>query len=287
MTPSRAVDTLVWLGDGNVGGLVPHHEALLSVFDHGFTVGDGVFETLKVTPAGVFALDRHLDRLCRSCEYMGIAMPNIALVRDGVDEVLFANREVVGELGRLRITVTTGSGPLGSERSAHGSSVVIAVAPQTPWPATGRLITVPWRRNEHGALTSVKSTSYAENVVALSHAHQHGGDEGIFINTAGHICEGTGSNIFWVADGVVFTPSLSTGCLPGITRELVNLWHDVVEVEAPLAQARDAEEVFITSSTRDIQPITSWDDHRWSTVGPVTLRIQQKFIAMSSESPNP
>jgi branched-chain amino acid aminotransferase len=278
---------MVWLGDGNSGGLVPSQEALVSVFDHGLTVGDGVFETLKVTPAGVFARDRHLNRLARSSQSMGLDMPNAGLLEAAIDEVLLANAEVIGNLGRMRITVTGGSGPLGSERSKQEINVVVAVGAQAPWPTTATLKTVPWPRNEHGALTSVKSTSYAENVVALRYAHQHGGDEGVFLNTSGFVCEGTGSNIFWIKDDIVYTPSLKSGALAGITRELVLLWQEVKEVDLPLPEVLNADEIFITSSTRDVQPVVAWDDRNWPGIGAVTTRIQQTFTVKAQQNSNP
>lgn len=287
MTRSDAMETMVWIGDSHIGSVVPEAEALISTSDHGVTVGDGVFETLKVTRQGAFALTRHLRRLQRSCDHMGIAMPRADLIVDAVHEVLAVNAPVIGDLARLRITITSGLGPLGSERSTDDVTTIIATSAQKPWPEHATLLTVPWTRNERSAITSVKSTSYAENVVALRYAHERGAGEGIFVNTVGSVCEGTGSNVFWVRDGRVFTPALSTGCLAGITRELVLEWFEVDEVAVPLREAIAADEVFITSSTRDVQPVVAWDAAEWGSAGPVTSSIQREFGRRAAELIDP
>lgn len=272
---------MVWVGDGRLGSIVPESEALISVFDHGLTVGDGVFETLKVTDQGAFAVTRHLDRLARSCAAMGLPMPDRGLIRQAIDEVVVVNAPVYGALGRLRITVTAGAGPLGSERSDEEATLIVAVAPQRAWPPMATLVTVPWRRNEHSAIAMVKSTSYAENVVALRYAHAHDASEGIFCNNQGNVCEGTGSNIFWVKDGQVFTPTLVSGCLAGVTRALVVDWFDVTECDAQSAEVHQADEVFITSSTRDVQPVSRWDSQHWPEVGAITASLQREFCQRS------
>ena len=281
------MDAMVWVGDGRLGSIVPESEALVSVFDHGLTVGDGVFETLKVTDQGAFAVTRHLDRLARSCAAMGLPMPDRDLVRQAIDEVVMVNAPVYGTLGRLRITVTAGAGPLGSERSDDDVTLIVAIAAQRAWPPTATLVTVPWRRNELSAIATVKSTSYAENVVALRYAHAHDASEGIFCNTQGMVCEGTGSNIFWVKDRQVFTPTLASGCLAGVTRALVVGWFDVTERDAPLSEVHQADEVFITSSTRDVQPVSRWDAQHWAEVGAITAAMQREFHQRSSTDIDP
>ena len=98
------------------------------------------------------------------------------------------------------------------------------------------VVTVPWTRNEHGATAGLKTTSYAENVIALAHAVERGGSEAVFANTAGNLCEGTGTNVFYVVDGELRTPTLASGCLAGVTRALVIEWCGAREVDEPLAE---------------------------------------------------
>src|SRR6478735_10234129 len=168
------------------------------VSDHGLTVGDGVFEAVKVVDGRPFALTRHLARLARSAAGLGLPPLDDALVRRGVADVLAAESL---PLGRLRITYTGGVAPLGSGRGDAPPTTVVVVAPMKPWDGPARLVTVPWPRNERGAVAGLKTTSYAENVVALAYAAEHGAGEALFGNLAGNICEGTGSNVFYVVDG--------------------------------------------------------------------------------------
>ena len=213
-----------WVG----GRVVPEEHAAVPVLDHGFTVGDGVFETLKtVTDASVgvvpFAMDRHIARLSRSAAGMGMAMADPDELRDALLAVCAANPELA-EGGRLRVTLTSGTGPLGSERNSGSSTLVVAASRSSRWPAATTLALSPWPRNERSPLAGLKSTSYAENVLALAHAKSLGAGEALLGNLAGEVCEGTGSNVFIVSDGRISTPPLASGCLAGITRALVLEW---------------------------------------------------------------
>jgi branched-chain amino acid aminotransferase len=275
--------TPVWVN----GALVDAADASLSVLDHGITVGDGVFETLKVVEGRAFAVTRHLRRLRRSAAGLGIVMQRTDdELRAAVRAVLDAGSAV--EAGRVRITVTGGVSPLGSTRGEAPPSVVVAAGPQHPWPPTTPVATVVWRRNEHSALAGLKTTSYAENVVALRRANAEGAGEAILANTAGQLCEGTGTNVFLAVDGRLVTPPLSSGCLAGITRELVIELVDVVEQDLPLAALADADEAFLTSSTRDVQPISAVDGRPLpGCPGPLTLAAQQAFAALVARTIDP
>ena len=172
-----------WVGNRNGGQLVAGTDARVSVLDHGFTVADGVFETLKVTAAGPFALTRHLRRLALSAAALGLAAPDDEVVRSAVASVVSANEAEIAGLGRLRITYTGGVAPLGSDRGDAVPTLVVAIAVASSWPATTTIATVPWTRNERSAVAGVKSTSYAENVVALHRAHEQGASEAILASS--------------------------------------------------------------------------------------------------------
>jgi branched-chain amino acid aminotransferase len=255
----------------------------LTVLDHGLTVGDGVFETVKVTAGTPFALSRHLRRLRRSADGLGLELPGEGVFRQAVAAVL-AGQDLA--LGRIRITATGGESPLGSQRGAGPPTVVVVADRLDTWPATTAAATVPWRRNDQGALSGLKTTSYGENVVALARAAQRGASEAIFANTAGMLCEGTGSNVFYVVDGELRTPALGTGCLAGITRELVLEWYGGTECAEPLEVLQRADEVLLASTTRDVQPLHRCDDRDLDAPGPVSREVMaawEKHAAADSD----
>jgi branched-chain amino acid aminotransferase len=152
---------------------------------------------------------------------------------------------------------------------------VIAAA-MDPWPDTTAVCSVPWPRNERGALAGLKTTSYGENVRALAYAGDRGCSEAVFANLQGHLCEGTGTNVFYVVDGELRTPSLASGCLAGITRALVLEWYGATEVEEPIeVLTEQASEIFLSSTTRDVQGIHRWNDRELGAPGPVTTEVRK------------
>ena len=276
----------VWIQVGEQAELVDADQARVSVFDHGITVGDGVFETLKVLGGEPLALTRHLHRLVRSCEVLGLQPPNLDDIREAVGEVIRSEPEA-SDLGRLRITCTGGAGPLASDRQDGSQTTIIALKSMQPWPATTSAVVVPWVRNERSAVTGAKTTSYAENVVALQWAHDRGFSEGLFVNTIGQISEGTGTNVFIIKGGDVMTPPVSSGCLAGITRELLLEWGLAAEAELSLEDLESADEVFLTSSTRDVHPVTKLGDRAWSEPGPETRFVAAQYIRTISQNIDP
>ncbi|GAA1896628.1 aminotransferase class IV [Lapillicoccus jejuensis] len=275
------------------GALVDPAEASLSAVDHGVTVGDGVFETAKVVDGRPFALTRHLDRLDRSVAGLGLPPVDRARVLAGVKAVLDATDPIA--FGRLRFTVTGGAGPLGSDRTGSELTYIVTSAPQALPPASGKVTVVPWTRNERAATAGLKTTSYADNVIALARAKEVGAMEAIFANTRDELCEATGSNVFVVPDsasGLVLTPPLDAGPLAGITRGLVLEWGraagvDVREQALPLDVLRTADEVFLTSSIKDVFPVHAVDDRELPAPGPVTARLAEVFAARSAEDVDP
>jgi len=271
----------IWFG-GRLYG--PDETPSVPVTDHGLVVGDGVFEALKITAAGPFAVQRHLDRMTRSAMALELPLPDHAVVRGAMEAVC---ADQAWEFGKIRITYTGGPGPLGSQAAYGPATLVVIAEPADPPSPTVRIVTAPWRRNENGALTGVKSTSYAENVRGLSYAYAHEASETIFLNTAGDVCEGTGTNIYCVFGNRVVTPPLAAGCLAGITREVLLEWCDVVEEDFTLSEAAGADEVFITSSLRDVQAVSQWDGVDYPAPGPKTAEISEQFLTKSSELVDP
>ncbi|MFF0486099.1 aminotransferase class IV [Streptomyces sp. NPDC004435] len=267
------------------GGLYDEETARVSVLDHGLTVGDGIFETVKAERGETFALTLHLERLTRSARGLGLPDPDLDEVRRACAAVLEANPM---ELGRLRITYTGGLSPLGSERGDAGPGLVVAVGETSRRPDTTAVVTVPWTRNERGALTGLKTTSYAENVVALARAKERGATEALFGNTVGRLCEGTGSNVFVVIDGRIHTPPVSSGCLAGITRALAAEWTGAVETDLPLDVLETADEIFLTSTLRDVQAVHRVDDRELAAApGPVTAEAMRIFEKRAAADRDP
>ncbi|MFF5976144.1 aminotransferase class IV [Streptomyces sp. NPDC012769] len=267
------------------GGLHDAGTALVSVLDHGLTVGDGIFETVKAERGETFALTLHLERLTRSARGLGLPDPDLDEVRRACAAVLAANPM---ELGRLRITYTGGLSPLGSERGDAGPSLVVALGETSRRPDSTAVITVPWTRNERGALTGLKTTSYAENVVALARARERGASEALFGNTVGRLCEGTGSNVFVVVDGRILTPPVSSGCLAGITRALAVAWTGAEETDLPLEVLESADEIFLTSTLRDVQAVHRVDGRELSAApGPVTAKAMRIFDERAARDRDP
>jgi len=276
----------VWID----GALRPVAEARVSPFDHGILVGDGVFETLRVYGSVPFAWRRHLERLAISAAGLGLEVPDSASLRDAADGVLAANNLTEG---RLRITVTGGPAPLGSERGDGAPTVIVAAGAAREWPPAERVVTVPWPRNERGATSGLKTISYAENVRALAYAHERDATEAIFLNTRGELCEATGSNVFVVSDATLLTPPGDSGCLLGVTRALVlelcpELGIDIEEHALGPSAIVDAEEAFLTSSTREVQPISHVDGHALPTArGPIADRLAKGFAALVARDLDP
>ncbi len=278
----------IWLN----GRLLPVAEAAISPFDHGITVGNGVFETLIGYGGVPFAFNRHHQRLVRSGEAMGLEVRPREELREATLAVLGAN-QLTEQLSRIRITLTGGPAPLGCERGDAPETTLIAATPAPVMEEIADVVVVPFTRNESGALVGVKSTSYGENVLALTYATQRGAGEAVFANTRAELCEGTGSNIFLVSQGKLLTPPLEVGCLAGVTRALVlelceKEGVEVTEKSVPITTLHGATEAFLTSTTREVQPIRKVDGRELPQVpGEVTARLRAAFRALADANVDP
>ena len=275
----------VWIGSGSNGELVPVEAAQVSAFDHGFTVGDGIFETMRAVDARLFLWPWHLERLHASAAAMKIMLPPDALLTDIVRRVAKESAAELGGSARVRLTISAGLGPLGSNRNDTPPTVVCAASATPVRIGAAKLHMASWPRNEHSPLAGVKSTSYADNVLALAEAAEVGAGEALFLNTAGDICEATGSNVFIVRDGVAITPPSSAGLLAGVTRRFALTLGDpelqVLEARVSAAEFLAADEVFITSTFQDVRAVCDLDGRELAT-GPITRELQQRFAAAAA-----
>ncbi|OUZ09688.1 4-amino-4-deoxychorismate lyase [Aeromicrobium sp. PE09-221] len=260
----------------------------VNVLDHGIVVGDGVFETVAVVDGRPFALTRHLERLMRSAEGLGIGRPDLDLVRTGVAATCEGQDM---PFGRIRITVTSGEGPLGSPRGDGPQTVIVVTEPAERAASVSSIVTVPWVRNERGALAGLKTTSYAENALMVEYARARGGSEAVMANTRGELCEGTGSNIMYAIDGQLVTPTLESGCLAGVTRALAIEWLgaelDVVERDAPIEVLQEADEVILLGTTRNVQAIERVDDREVPAPGPLARAAQEIWARAQAQQIDP
>ena len=275
--------TAVWMD----GALVDPETASVSVFDHGFTVGDGVFETLRTIGGRPFAVRRHLERLRSGADRLGLDVPlSERALRQVVDDVVGA---AAAPEARIRITVTGGAGAPGSGRGGGPPTLVVIAGPLADWDPETTAVTVPWPRNERSALAGVKTTSFAENVHALAEARKVDASEAIMPNTRGNLCEGTGTNVFVAVDGALITPSLMSGCLPGVTRALVlEVVPQADEEDVPIEVLARAEEVLLTSTTRDVQPLRTVDGRPLpGTHGPWARRAADALADLQARDIDP
>lgn len=286
---------VVWVN----GSLRQADAPMASATDHGLTVGDGVFETLRVEGGTPFALTRHLARLAYSAQRLGLRDIDVDAVREGVAAVLEAARtgEQPVELSRLRLTVTSGTGPMSSMRG-EGPLTMVVLGSDAPAPKQCRAVRVPWVRNDRSAIAGIKSTSYAENVVMAQFAVAKGADEALMANTHGHLCEGTATNVFIELDDEILTPPLASGCLPGITRGLALEWG--ARSGLPIRAARMGEldmsaldrvrdgAAFgaVTSSTRGVQTLDALDGVALDR-GPLLSRLSKTFDEFAGDNPDP
>jgi len=276
----------VWLN----GRLVPAFRARVSVFDRGFLFGDGVYETMRAYAGRPFRLAQHLDRLGASAWRLDLRLPGGRRgAARAVRSVLAANR--LGD-ARVRVTVTRGAGPaeLGKTAPARPTMLAVAVPYSPPSPREYRegvgVILARTRRNPREALDpAIKSNNLINNMLAKMEAARAGARDAIFLNIAGHLAEGSTSNVFLVDGGVLMTPALSCGILPGVTRAAViglarRMGMVVREGRFTPHDLARADEVFLTASTVELLPVGRIGRRRLPAARPVTARLLAGYRAL-------
>ncbi|HPM61374.1 MAG TPA: branched-chain-amino-acid transaminase [Methanoregulaceae archaeon] len=280
------------------GKYLPKEEAHISVFDHGFLYGDGVFEGIRAYNGRVFRLQEHLDRLYDSARTIDLKVPVSKEEMSGIIlEVLRRNKL---SNGYIRPLVTRGVGDLGLDPRKCPIASVIVIAVE--WGAMYgdlyekglKAITVSVRRNPAEALPpNVKSLNYLNNILGKIEANYKGGDEAIFFDTNGYMSEGSGDNIFVVKNGVIFTPPTLNN-LRGITRAVVleiAKSHGLTLMEQNLGyyDMYSADEVFVTGTAAEVAPIVLIDGRTIGTgkPGPVTRQLMAAFRTITETEGTP
>jgi branched-chain amino acid aminotransferase len=279
------------------GRITPERDAVVSVFDHGFLYGEGVYETLRTYNHRLFLYDRHARRLRRSAAMIALDVPFTD------DELLHAIDRTTARAGvdgeaYVRVLVTRGIGELTYDPQATPAhTLVIIVKPQVDPPPEAyrdgvRVAIVDIVRNHPGSVNPmIKSNNLMNNALAMQEAIRRGAFEGVMRNYRGELTECTTANLFIVTGGVVLTPPLDAGLLPGITREFIFEIGRASGVEVREAVLRDedlhcADEAFLTSTTREAVPIVKVDERTIGAgaPGPVTLKLLSAFRLAAGSS---
>lgn len=251
------------------GRLVPEQQAVVSVFDRGFMLGDGVFETMRAYCGRAFMLDEHLARLQASAAGIGLTLPlSPGELGMAVQDTIKAN---LLDDAYVRISVSRGEGPQGLDVSLCTKPTLVIVArelaqyPEERYRRGLALITARTRRTPAESLDpSIKSLNFLNNIQARREVSVAGADEALMLNTRGEVAECTVSNVFFARGGVLHTPSLKCGILEGVTRSVVMRLARQMGIEAREGRympddLASADEIFITNSTMEVMPVCSLD----------------------------
>lgn len=271
------------------GEFVRKHEAKVSVFDHGFLYGDGIFEGIRCYQGNVFRLDDHLKRLYESAHSIMLEIPlSYEEMKEAVLETIRKNQL---QNSYIRLVVSRGEGDLGLDPRNCSRPNVIIIAdqiklyPQELYDNGMEIITIPTRRNIPDALNpKIKSLNYLNNILAKIEATRAGVMEALMLNTDGYVCECTGDNIFIVKNGRVLTPPTYLGALDGVTRRVImEICRDQeIECSEEPFTRHDvfvADECFLTGTAAEIIPVTKLDGRTIGTgkPGPLTKLLIEEF----------
>lgn len=249
------------------GAVTLASHATIPATDEGLLRGDGVFEVIRVYEGRPFALDEHLARLERSASNLRLPV-DLEAVRSDAWRLL-AHAGVGPDHELLRIVITRGGRRLLMTEPMHEQPDVIRL---------GSVTYAPTR-----ILDGVKSLSYGANMLASRLARERGFDEALLVTPHGRVLEAPTSSIFWVADGSLFTPPLDEHILASITRAVVLAVTGAVERSCTLEELLDADEAFLASTTREVQPVAVIDNQRFDAPGRVTQEAAQAVAARIRE----
>lgn len=268
------------------GSLIPRSQASISVMDYGFLYGFGLFETMRAYGGQVFRLDRHLSRLARSAEILGLPVKTPEL-KSAVMDIIQANKL---SDARVRITVSIGEGGMVPDLSTCSKPTVLIMAqPYQPYPEAVyqkgfSAVVSSIRRNSQSPVPRFKSSNSMESILAKGEAKAAAVNDALFLNDRSLLAEASTSNIFLVTDGILKTPRVETGILPGITRQVIlelvpALGINTREQDMRLDELFQAEEAFLTNAMIEVMPLTEVDRKPVGSgkPGPVTQRLREEY----------
>jgi branched-chain amino acid aminotransferase len=267
------------------GAVVPESQAVVSVYDHGFLYGDGVYETMRSYGGIVFMVRRHMDRLARSASLIRLKIPETESLIDAVNQTLDANK--ISD-AYIRVTLSRGKGPIGLDPGLCTRPTLVVIAePFREYPGTCyekgvQFVFAKTRRNLADAIDpKIKSLNFLNNILAKIEAKERDAYEAVMLNAEGFLTEGTVCNIFFVRNGILCTPSVEAGILDGITRELVIglARRQGLRVEEGMFYPKDllgASEVFFTNTTAEVMPVVGVEDVKFE-VGEITRTLRSLY----------
>lgn len=266
--------------------VVPALDARVSVFDHGFLYGDGVYETMRSYDGVVFMLDEHITRLHRSASLIGLHIPkNAAGIKAAIHEALKANSL---KNAYIRLTVSRGPGPVGLDPALCKKPTFVIIAnefkeyPKAYYKNGIKLIISGTKRNLKEAVNpQIKSLNFLNNILAKAEAKERGAYEALMLNANGYLTEGTISNIFFISNQILCTPSTNCGILDGITRKII--LGLAVKNRIKIKEGRfrkealyNASEAFITNTTMEVMPVSRVDKNKYK-VGTITRLLHREY----------
>ncbi|QDX93106.1 branched-chain-amino-acid transaminase [Brevibacterium sp. JNUCC-42] len=271
------------------GEFVEKENAKISVYDHGFLYGDGIFEGIRVYNGNIFRLQEHIERLYESALSIMLVIP--MKIEEMMDAVVETVRKNELRDAYIRLVISRGDGDLGLDpRSCKQANVVIIVEqlrlfPQELYETGLKIVTVPTRRNKPDALNpKIKSLNYLNNVMVRMEASMAGVSEALMLNSEGYVTEGSGDNIFLVKKGVIYTPPTYLGALDGITRQAImdiarKLEYVIKEEPFTRHDVYIADEVFLTGTAAEVISVSEVDARviRDGKPGPVTKQLLEEF----------
>ncbi len=281
----KSTDRKIYLN----GKFVPKEQAVVSVFDHGFLYGDGIFEGIRIYDGVIFRLDEHLIRLYESAKSIMLSIP---LTYEEMAEAIIATVSANQlQSGYIRVVISRGDGDLGLDPRSCPQANVIVIAdtvrlfPEEFYEKGLRIVTVPTQRNSPSALNpQIKSLNYLNSVLVKLEAAQAGVMEALTVNSQGYVCEGSGDNVFIVKRGKVYTPPIYLGALDGITRHAIMDLCETLNLslsETPFTRhdVYVADECFLTGTAAEVISVIEVDGRLIGNgqPGPITQQLLTEF----------
>ena len=271
---------IIWIN----GKIVKRKDAKVSIFDHGFLYGDGLFETMRAYEGRVYRITEHLDRLCSAAKALSMKVPyGKKFLKAKISRLA---DKLKADNAYVRVAVTRGEGKVGLNPAlCKKQNIIVLLYRFKPYPASGiNAIISSVRREAMSLLANIKSNNYLPNVLALTEARKRGADDAIMLNREGYVAECAASNIFMIKGNKLITPKIGEGLLPGITRKVIigfapKLGLKALEKRIGVPELERADEVFLTNSIAEVRGVASINGKRISKgkAGPVTGLLHKLY----------